>query len=57
MRDISQVYGGLALIYFILFMLFTLGKLFIVAGVLAVFAIIFTGLFFGSLRQPFLEVD
>lgn len=53
MRDISRVFGVIALIYFILFMLFTLAKLFITAGIVAVFAIIFTGLFLGSLRQPF----
>jgi hypothetical protein len=53
MRDISQVFGVTALIFFILAILFMLGKMFVVAGICWVFLIIYTGLFFGSLRQPF----
>ncbi len=57
MRSISRVFGLMALMYLVLFILFALADLFITAGIFAVIGIIFTGFFLGSLRRPFLEVN
>jgi hypothetical protein len=55
MKMWSKVYGSFALVFFIVLLLSALAKMFFWTGVAAVLTIIYTGLFFGSIRPPFLE--
>ena len=57
MRDISKMYGVLALVFNIIFIISASLRLFILAGISVIFLIIYVGIFFGSLRPPFLEEE
>ncbi len=55
MKYMTKIYGISALFFLLVLLLSALFEMFTLVGIATIFLIIYTGLFFGSLRPPFLE--